>query len=65
MRDITPERYRCAGATATACPAVFILPDGRYAVKGELVGVDGHEATVIVDLAMVIEAAKSQLWSED
>lgn len=63
MKDITPERFRCGGA-AVSCPEVFDLGDGRYAVKGELIGVDGFEATVIFDPQMIIAALKEQLWSE-
>jgi hypothetical protein len=53
MRDVTPEKYRCG---LGQCPAVFDLGNGRYAVKGELIGVDGTEATVVFDPEMVLQA---------
>jgi hypothetical protein len=47
------------------CPAVFDLGDGRYAVKGELIGIDGTEGTVVFDPKMILAALASQLWSEE
>jgi hypothetical protein len=56
MKDITPKQFRCG--VCLECPAVFDLGDGRYAVKGELIGVDGNEATVIFNPEMIFAALK-------
>lgn len=67
MKDITPKRYRCG---IGSCPGVFMLDDGGYAVRGELIRVDDNtrprqEAIIRIDPQMIIAALKEQLWSED
>jgi len=55
FEDITPEPFKVLGAGA-----VFELPDGRYAVRGEMVHCfragDTPEATVIIDPKMLYAA---------
>ncbi len=63
LKDITPEQHRHTYVGMKAS-AVFQLEDGRYAVKGPWIGLDGVYATVIFDPQMVIAALKEQLWSE-
>ena len=69
MKDITPKRYKCLVGDMD-CPAVFVLDDGSYAARGELIRIDDNtkprqEATVRIDPQMIIAALKEQLWSED
>jgi hypothetical protein len=65
MEDITPERFKCGlGSYA----AIFRLPDGRYAVRGELIhsfrSGDTPEGTVIVDLEMLKDALELYTFDE-
>jgi hypothetical protein len=63
FEDITPPALQRVGGGA-----VLRLPDGRYAVRGELVHMlrygEMAEGTVIVDPMMVYEAVKQEHANE-
>jgi hypothetical protein len=63
-RDL-PDEYRHQCETLSDARPVCNLGNGKVAVKGELVGMDGLMGTIIVDAKAILVALKEGLWSED